>query len=67
MTRPVTGAAVARIASCLPLLSSDTRGFDAVPLVTATVPDSIFGSDLISEKSLDEVILAYLAEDMKDV
>jgi hypothetical protein len=30
------------------------------------VPESIFGSDLISEKSLDEVILAYLAEDMKD-
>jgi hypothetical protein len=27
--------------------------------------DSIFGEDLISEKSLDEVILAYLAEDAK--
>jgi hypothetical protein len=27
--------------------------------------DSIFGEDLISEKSLDEVILAYLAEDGK--
>ncbi len=26
--------------------------------------DSIFGEDLISEKSLDEVILSYLAEDM---
>ena len=25
--------------------------------------DSIFGEDLISEKSLDEVILAYLSED----
>jgi hypothetical protein len=27
--------------------------------------DSIFGEDLMSEKSLDEVILAYLAEDAK--
>lgn len=27
--------------------------------------DSIFGEDLISEKSLDEVILSYLAEDMR--
>jgi hypothetical protein len=30
-----------------------------------TPADSIFGEDLISEKSLDEVILAYLAEDSK--
>ena len=30
------------------------------------MPDSIFGSDLITEKSLDEVILAYLSEDMDD-
>jgi hypothetical protein len=28
--------------------------------------DNIFGGDLISEKSLDEVILAYLSEDMND-
>ena len=28
-------------------------------------PESIFGSDLLSEKSLDEVILSYLAEDMQ--
>ena len=27
---------------------------------------SIFGSDLLSEKSLDEVILSYLATDDKD-
>ena len=27
-------------------------------------PESIFGSDLLSEKSLDEVILSYLAEDL---
>ncbi|MDH5493310.1 MAG: hypothetical protein OEY14_15255, partial [Myxococcales bacterium] len=29
-------------------------------------PESIFGSDLLSEKSLDEVILSYLAEDLDD-
>jgi hypothetical protein len=28
---------------------------------------SIFGEDLISEKSLDEVILSYLAEDLADL
>ena len=28
--------------------------------------DSIFGSDLLSEKSLDEVILSYLAEDLEE-
>ena len=30
-----------------------------------TAVDSIFGEDLISEKTLDEVILSYLAEDMQ--
>lgn len=30
-------------------------------------PDTIFGEDLISEKSLDEVILSYLAEDLADL
>jgi hypothetical protein len=29
-------------------------------------PESIFGSDLLSEKSLDEVILGYLAEDLDE-
>ena len=29
-----------------------------------SVVDSIFGEDLISDKSLDEVILSYLAEDL---
>ena len=28
--------------------------------------DSIFGGDLVSERSLDEVILSYLAEDLED-
>lgn len=29
-------------------------------------PESIFGSDLLSEKSLDEVILSYLATDLEE-
>ena len=39
------------------------------PAVQATktpTSDNIFGGDLISEKSLDEVILAYLSEDMNE-
>lgn len=36
------------------------------PTESRQVPDSIFGSELISEKSLDEVILAYLSEDMTE-
>lgn len=32
----------------------------------AAQPSSVFGSDLISERSLDEVILAYLAEDSEN-
>jgi hypothetical protein len=28
--------------------------------------ESIFGNDLLSEKSLDEVILSYLAEDLEE-
>ncbi len=40
--------------------------FAAAPGEAKNVPDSIFGSELISEKSLDEVILAYLSEDMTE-
>ncbi len=40
--------------------------FTANPKDAKNVPDSIFGSELISEKSLDEVILAYLSEDMTE-
>lgn len=32
----------------------------------STPPESIFGSDLLSEKSLDEVILSYLADDLEE-
>jgi hypothetical protein len=36
------------------------------PRETAKPADSIFGQDRLSEKSLDEVILAYLSEDSKE-
>jgi hypothetical protein len=45
---------------------------DATPTVQTTTAertptaDNIFGGDLISEKSLDEVILAYLSEDLNE-
>jgi hypothetical protein len=34
------------------------------PVLKAEGAETLFGEDLISEKSLDEVILSYLAEDM---
>ena len=34
--------------------------------ISSRPPGSIFGSDLLSEKSLDEVILSYLAEDLEE-
>lgn len=36
------------------------------PQPDKAAPDNIFGGDLISEKSLDEVILAYLSEDLNE-
>jgi hypothetical protein len=33
---------------------------------TSRPPESIFGGDLLSEKSLDEVILSYLSEDLDE-
>jgi len=45
---------------------AQSAAFAAVPQDAKNVPDSIFGSELISEKSLDEVILAYLSEDMSE-
>ena len=35
-------------------------------VIESRPPESIFGSDLLSEKSLDEVILSYLAEDLEE-
>lgn len=40
---------------------------DEVPAEKPARVDTIFGEDLISEKSLDEVILSYLAEDLTDL
>jgi hypothetical protein len=36
------------------------------PPLHADGAETLFGEDLISEKSLDEVILSYLAEDLGD-
>jgi hypothetical protein len=38
----------------------------AVPAPVVHAPMSIFGEAQVSERSLDEVILAYLAEELKD-
>ena len=45
-----------------------TRSAHPTPAAVSgsTPPKSIFGGDLLSEKSLDEVILSYLAEDLDD-
>jgi hypothetical protein len=45
---------------------SATQPTPAAAPAAATGRQSIFGSDLLSEKSLDEVILSYLATDDKD-
>jgi len=39
------------------------RSLKEIPVEKPVTTDTIFGEDLISEKSLDEVILSYLAED----
>lgn len=39
---------------------------DAPPVKQQPAIDSIFGGDLVSERSLDEVILSYLAEDLEE-
>jgi hypothetical protein len=36
------------------------------PAIRNDGAETLFGEDLISEKSLDEVILSYLAEDLGD-
>jgi len=41
-------------------------GPKATPLKPPAGGDSIFGGDLVSERSLDEVILSYLAEDLEE-
>ncbi|MEK7705035.1 MAG: hypothetical protein AAB426_08760 [Myxococcota bacterium] len=48
-----------------PIIEAETlqKAFDSR---NESAVDSLFGEDLISEKSLDEVILSYLAEDLLD-
>lgn len=48
-----------------PIIEAETlqKAFDSR---NESAVDSLFGEDLISEKSLDEVILSYLAEDLTD-
>jgi hypothetical protein len=73
-TSPVEGVVVARPAVVIgapsqviggPLGESGQhrRGHGREPTPPPAPPESIFGQDLISEKSLDEVIMAYLSED----
>jgi hypothetical protein len=51
-----------REAPAVPLVERKAEQPSKAPPRTAE-PSGVFGSDLISERSLDEVILAYLAED----
>jgi hypothetical protein len=75
-------AAVARAATPMPRANTPrpTKPIGATPLADPGVSrppmaaeedrrsaTTIFGEDLISEKSLDEVILSYLAEDLSDL
>jgi hypothetical protein len=61
--RPTDSIVVARPAVVIGAPGSQDRK----PSREATPPpESIFGQDLISEKSLDEVIMAYLSEDAND-
>ena len=39
---------------------------EPAPVMRNDGAETLFGEDLISEKSLDEVILSYLAEDLGD-
>lgn len=67
------GARGARSVTPRPAEAAAGRGRYAAPrppaIFAEAVParsQSIFGGDVISEKSLDEVILSYLAEDLED-
>jgi hypothetical protein len=59
--RPNPAAAAAAAAAAAPNASRPSSRFAAVPAKSAS---SIFGEGVISEQSLDEVILSYLAEDL---
>jgi hypothetical protein len=59
------GPAAGRYQVTRPARTSD-RAKAPAPRAVAATAESIFGSELLSEKSLDEVILAYLAEDLEE-
>ncbi len=65
---PSPGAPTAPMAEAKGPRYEPTRAArSAPPAPTSTkAPDSIFGENLLSEKSLDEVILSYLAEDLDE-
>jgi len=69
MPRPMAQAPVvnapakAPAAPALPREVIDAQLLDAVPEIKNNAAETIFGEDLISEKSLDEVILSYLAQE----
>ncbi len=59
--------AAAAPASAPPAASSSVPAASATPQAVLDEPlDTLFGEDLISERSLDEVILSYLAEDPRE-
>lgn len=63
---PGTGATPGRYSStrrATPVVNRSSRPAASRPDPSS---ESIFGGDLLSEKSLDEVILSYLAEDVED-
>jgi hypothetical protein len=64
-TSPRASVTGQRQRSFTPPPASSAASAPPAPTKTPT-SDNIFGGDLISEKSLDEVILAYLSEDLND-
>jgi hypothetical protein len=61
VTTPVGGAAPAEASVPPEVLAA--RALKEKPAERPAPGDTIFGEDLISEKSLDEVILSYLADE----
>jgi hypothetical protein len=63
-----TGVAMPERAPAAESLPPEVRAAreEPAPALLADGAETLFGEDLISEKSLDEVILSYLAEDLGD-
>lgn len=53
------------VARALPQEVLDAQQLTVLPQVKNTNAETIFGEDLVSEKSLDEVILSYLAQEVE--